>query len=545
MALPKFPSTFPPSSSTTVFKNFSRKLRHSTIQILQQLANTLEVDNDDGALVTELEGSGERPNPGERKFLASEQKDMGPSLGPKDRGTREMVTSVNIQNVAKGNGEVTKDSGSAKETAEAPQPHGEDGDISETAIAPEPDTHGEQGDLDKVTTSVVSAPSERASRRRRSRKNRLKKSAKKLTPTLGKGGKGISALGQSLHKLSQKPRFWLVLGFGMGAGMGTSALVWGFYQLEAMTQVEIADVVTYAPAGTMTIKAGNGAILQEIGNVSHDKVEIGKIPPLIEEAFIASEDSRFREHRGIDPQGILRASVSNVQSGDVVQGASTITQQLARLVFLTQDRTLARKVKEVRLAQKIETKLPKDQILERYLNLIYLGSGAYGVADASYAYFSKAPEDLNLGEAATLAGVVPAPSVYSPRQNLELATRRRNEVLNRMAEVGFITPAEAQAAIAEPLQIKPSPLKRFNREAEFFTDYVLDELKTKLSEEQLQSGGLTVNTTLNDQWQKDAQKILTDAVNKYGRWQRFSEGAIVSMDPRTGAIKMMVGGQRL
>ncbi|WLT38427.1 transglycosylase domain-containing protein [Synechocystis sp. B12] len=136
-------------------------------------------------------------------------------------------------------------------------------------------------------------------------------------------------------------------------------------------------------------------------------------------------------------------------------------------MFLTQDRTLARKLKEVRLAQKIETAIPKDQILERYLNLIYLGSGAYGVADAAHAYFSKTPEELTLGEAATLAGVVPAPSVYSPRQNLELATRRRNEVLNRMAEVGFITPAEAQAAIAEPLVINPSPLKRFNREAEF------------------------------------------------------------------------------
>lgn len=232
--------------------------------------------------------------------------------------------------------------------------------------------------------------------------------------------------------------------------MGTSALAWGFYQLETMTQVAIADVVTYAPRGTMTIKAANGAILQEIGNVSHDKVTMGEIPPLVEQAFVASEDSRFREHRGIDLQGIMRASLSNVQSGGVMQGGSTITQQLARLVFLTQDRTLARKLKEVRLAQKIETALPKDQILERYLNLIYLGSGAYGVADAAHAYFSKTPEELTLGEAATLAGVVPAPSVYSPRQNLELATRRRNEVLNRMAEVGFITPAEAQAAIAEP-----------------------------------------------------------------------------------------------
>ncbi|MFN9174263.1 MAG: transglycosylase domain-containing protein, partial [Synechocystis sp.] len=310
-----------------------------------------------------------------------------------------------------------------------------------------------------------------------------------------------------------------------------------------MTEVALADVVTYAAPGTMTIKASTGKILKEIGNVSHDKVEIGKIPPLVEQAFIASEDRRFREHRGVDLQGILRASASNAKSGEVVQGGSTITQQLARLVYLTQDRTYARKIKELRLAQKIETTLPKDQILERYLNLIYLGSGAYGVADASYAYFSKAPKDLTLGEAATLAGVVPAPSLYSPLENLEAATKRRNQVLNKMAEVGFITEQEAQTAIAEPLKVKPSPLKRYNREAEFFTDYILKELKTKLPEDQLKAGGLTVSTTLNPDWQANAQSILKKSVEKYGQWQRFSEGAMVSVDPRTGAIKMMVGGK--
>ena len=354
---------------------------------------------------------------------------------------------------------------------------------------------------------------------------------------------GISGLGSSVRTLSRQPRFWLILGFGMGAGAGTSALLWGFYQVETMTDVAIADVVTYAAPGTMTIKASNGKILQEIGNVSHDKVEIGKIPPLVEQAFIASEDRRFREHRGVDLQGILRASASNAKSGEVVQGGSTITQQLARLVYLTQDRTYARKIKELRLAQKIETTLPKDQILERYLNLIYLGSGAYGVADASYAYFSKAPKDLTLGEAATLAGVVPAPSLYSPLENLEAATKRRNQVLNKMAEVGFITEQEAQTAIAEPLKVKPSPLKRYNREAEFFTDYILKELKTKLPEDQLKAGGLTVSTTLNPDWQANAQSILKKSVEKYGQWQRFSEGAMVSVDPRTGAIKMMVGGK--
>jgi penicillin-binding protein 1A len=518
-----------------VFKSFSRKLKRSTVNFLHQLANTLEVEEEGKSSAIE-----EKALPVEQHFeseaknsvdgddgLIPTVNDDAVKLEPGYGRGREMVTAINIQNVqhhSSGNGTAS------------PELNKSNGNGSEPGTSSVP---SEQ--VNSVPLSSATATLERGSRRRRRRKRgKDSRSASKTPLALVTGLKTIR---RSVSQLTQQPRFWLVFGFGLGAGMGTSALAWGFYQLETMTQVAIADVVTYAPRGTMTIKAANGTVLQEIGNVSHDKLTMGEIPPLVEQAFLASEDSRFREHRGIDLQGIIRASLSNVQSGGVVQGGSTITQQLARLVFLTQDRTLARKLKEVRLAQKIETAIPKDQILERYLNLIYLGSGAYGVADAAHVYFSKTPEDLTLGEAATLAGVVPAPSVYSPRQNLELATRRRNEVLNRMAEVGFITPAEAQAAIAEPLVIKPSPLKRFNREAEFFADYILDELRAKLPEEELQQGGLTVNTTLNSQWQEEAQTILSDAVKKYGRWQRFSEGAMVAMDPRTGAIKMMVGGK--
>ncbi|MBD2653755.1 penicillin-binding protein [Synechocystis sp. FACHB-383] len=513
-----------------MFKSFSRKLKRSTVDFLHQLANTLEVEEEGKSSAK----AGEFPNGPDSspqgEAIAELSEDLSgpaanlakPELDP-GHG-REMVTAINIQNVR--NGASTPEEITAVES-------GQGNGNSHVAVVPP----SVSPSVDVTPSSSLDRSNRRRRRRRRSKENRASSKAPLALTT------GLKTLGRSVSRFTQQPRFWFVFGFGLGAGVGTSALAWGFYQLETMTQVAIADVVTYAPPGTMTIKAANGATLQEIGNVSHDTVTMGKIPPLIEQSFIASEDSRFREHRGIDPQGIIRASLSNVQSGDVVQGGSTITQQLARLVFLNQDRTLARKLKEVRLAQKIETALPKDQILERYLNLIYLGSGAYGVADAAHAYFSKTPEELTLGEAATLAGVVPAPSVYSPRQNLELATRRRNEVLNRMAEVGFITSAEAQAAIAEPLKINPSPLKRFNREAEFFTDYILDELRAKLPEEELQQGGLTVNTTLNNQWQEEAQTILTNAVKKYGRWQRFSEGAMVAMDPRTGAIKMMVGGK--
>jgi penicillin-binding protein 1A len=329
----------------------------------------------------------------------------------------------------------------------------------------------------------------------------------------------------------------------MGASTALIALGIGVYLLEAMTQESMEEVLTYAPPGTLTIKANDGKVLQEIGPVSHDLVKMGRIPPLVEQAFVASEDRRFQDHRGVDFQGIARAIFSNLQAGELVEGGSTITQQLARLVFLTQERTFDRKIREVRLAQKIEATFPKEQILARYLNLVYLGSGAYGVADAAWAYFSKTPEQLTLGEAATLAGVVPAPSLYSPLVNLNAATTRRNAVLTTMAEAGFITPQQAQQAMAQPLVVKPSPLKRFGRTAPFFTDYILQELGAKIPESKRQLGGITVMTTLNPAWQTQGEAILKKSVEEYGRWQGFSEGALVALDPRTGAIKVMVGGK--
>ena len=353
----------------------------------------------------------------------------------------------------------------------------------------------------------------------------------------------LSPIGSKLKKVSQHPRFWLFTGIGVGFTGSAIALGWGISVLEKNTQESVEDVLVYSPPGTLKITSSDGAILQEIGPVSHDKLKASNIPPLVKQAFIASEDRRFYDHRGVDPQGILRAAFSNLQAGDVVEGASTITQQLARLVFLNQDRNYGRKIREMRLAQKIEEKYTKNEILQQYLNLIYLGSGAYGVADAAHAYFSKTPDKLTLAEAATLAGIVPAPSRYSPIENKELATKRRNEVLNKMADAGFITPEQAKAAILEPLTLKTSPLKRFNRQAPYFTDYVLKQLPGYIPEKAIKAGGLTVETTLNLAWQKHADEVVRKAVAQYGQWQRFSEAALVTIDPRTGQIKTMVGGK--
>lgn len=164
---------------------------------------------------------------------------------------------------------------------------------------------------------------------------------------------------------------------------------------------------SFTRPGTITILSADNTVLQKIGPATRDKVPFKQIPLRLRQAFLAAEDRRFYEHSGIDLFGIARASVTNLLSGQVQEGASTITQQLARIVFLSQERSLQRKLNEALMAQKLEQELTKDQILEQYLNLVYLGAGAYGVADAAWTYFSKPVQDLSLGEMATLAGLPP------------------------------------------------------------------------------------------------------------------------------------------
>ena len=213
-----------------------------------------------------------------------------------------------------------------------------------------------------------------------------------------------------------------------------------------------------------------------------------QIPDQLKKAFIASEDRRFKQHNGVDPQGIIRAVWNNLRSQDVVEGGSTITQQLARILFLKQERTIWRKLKEVRLSQKMEKELSKDQILERYLNLVYLGSGAYGVADAAWVYFSKPVDQLTLAEMATIAGLAPAPSLYSPEKNPKAAKQRRNLVLQRMQEDGIITAGERLAATQQSIILKSSSPKRLQVEAPYFTSYILQELPKHVPPDVLAKG---------------------------------------------------------
>ena len=335
--------------------------------------------------------------------------------------------------------------------------------------------------------------------------------------------------------------FLCATGFAaLGGSVGALGYGWWYANHDLP---DVAEVLTFVRDGTVTIKAGNGKILQQVGPATREKLRVEDIPQTLVDAFIASEDSRFYEHKGIDYQGILRAIASNLWARQVVEGGSTITQQLARTVFLTQERTIRRKVREALLAREIELHLNKDQLLEYYLNNVYLGSGAYGVADAAWVYFSKSVEELTLPEIATIAGLPPAPSNYSPLVNSDFARKRRNIVLQRMVDVGVLSPARAAIASDSPIEVNPSAPKRLVVEAPYFTSYIKKELPKYVSAEALETGGLTVETTIDLKWQAAAEKVVREAVEIDGYNQGFDQAALVAIDPRSGEIKAMVGGR--
>ncbi len=354
---------------------------------------------------------------------------------------------------------------------------------------------------------------------------------------------GITSIFSSRNRPFYR-RFWFWAILGIGSSIGGTVIGW-HYLIATIDQSlpAQAELKVTSRAQTLTIKAVDGTILQQQGEATRERLRLEEIPDQLQQAFIASEDRRFASHHGIDPQGIVRAAFKNVRSQSVVEGASTITQQLARILFLKQEQTIWRKLKEVRLAHKMEQELSKDEIIERYLNLVYLGSGAYGVADAAWVYFSKTVDQLTLGEAAMIAGLAPAPSLYSPLQNPTAAIQRRNMVLQRMYEDELITVAERQAAAQESLNLNSNFPKRLEVESPYFASYVLQELPKYVSPEVLTQGGLVVETTLIPTWQEAAEAAVAKTLKNQGRWQNFTQGSLVAIDPRNGEIKAMVGGK--
>ena len=298
-----------------------------------------------------------------------------------------------------------------------------------------------------------------------------------------------------------------------------------------------SKITSFRRPGSITILSTNEKVIQKIGPATREKVDPGMMPIKVKNAFIAAEDRRFYDHRGVDYWGISRAVVTNLLQKEILEGASTITQQLARIVFLSQEKSLTRKVKEIALAYKLERQMTKDEILEQYLNNVYLGSGAYGIADAAWVYFSKTPELLSLPEIALIAGLAPAPSFFSPLVNPDLAIQRRSIVLKRMLKEGFINEAEFSQARHSSLHLKPAQPKYFKSAAPYFTSWINQQLPVVLSKEQLEVGGLKIRTSLNLEWQAEAQNVIQTQTPK------SIQGAMISIEPNSGLIRVMVGGK--
>jgi penicillin-binding protein 1A len=323
--------------------------------------------------------------------------------------------------------------------------------------------------------------------------------------------------------------------------VGLGGLTYGYWKIDS----ELPDISTlsaFVRPGTLTLKAMDGTAILQTGPVTRDKLPLDKLPKQVINAFIAAEDRRFYQHHGVDYLGLTRAIGRNISKGEMVEGASTLTQQLARMVFLNQDRSLIRKIREALLAQKLEREVTKDQILEKYLNMVYLGSEAYGVGDAAWVYFSKPVSELTLGESAMIAGLPPAPSDYSPLVNPDVAKERRNIVLERMQEQGFITADEESKARSEAITLKPATPKHLYSTSPYFTSYVEQEISKYVSKDVLEYGGLTVETTLNPEWQKAAQEAVRETIKYDGPGQGFEQGALVAIDPNNGEIRALVGG---
>lgn len=339
---------------------------------------------------------------------------------------------------------------------------------------------------------------------------------------------------------------WLVAALVALAAAGTLAGV-ALAVLVSTLRASLPDLVTlYQPPSQATrVYAANGELIASLYRENRAYVRLSEIPRVLQQAVVAIEDERFYQHRGVDPRAILRAAWRNLTRQAVVEGGSTITQQLARNLFLSSRRTLDRKLQEMLLAVEIERRLTKDEILERYLNQVYFGNGAYGVEMASRLFFGKSVREVTLPEAALLAGVIQAPARYSPFENFEAAKRRQEVVLDRMVELGYVSRQQAEEAKKVPLRLTSGPrnLGLVGVRAPYFVSYLLPYLVERYGEEAVYNGGLRVYTTLDTRLQALAQEVVARGVEEARRaGLRVTQGALVAIEPGSGRILAMVGG---
>jgi penicillin-binding protein 1A len=327
---------------------------------------------------------------------------------------------------------------------------------------------------------------------------------------------------------------WLGLLFVASVwGLIFTAGVLGYF---ALTLPPTGDIGTALRRPSVTVLAEDGSVIATVGDFFGEVVHLSDLPRYLPEAVVATEDRRFYSHRGIDPVGLVRAAIANFRAGHVVQGGSTITQQLAKNVFLSADRTWGRKIQEFLLALWLEHKFTKDQILEIYLNRVFLGAGSYGVDAAAHRYFGKPARELSLYESAVIAGLLKAPTRYSPAHDPQRAAERAQQVLANMVEAGYVT-AE-QAAAAKPETTERRVVKHTGPGSRYFADWVAEQIPSFGFADQ----DVVVVTTLDPALQLAAEQALNETLDKSGEENDVGQGGIIAMST-DGAIRAMVGGR--
>ena len=328
--------------------------------------------------------------------------------------------------------------------------------------------------------------------------------------------------------------------------MGISAMLAAIaaFNIYLASLPPISNFEDIKPNPVTTIYSADGEVIKTFTAFKFEKVSINKIPKYLKEAVIATEDKNFYHHRGFDTMGMIRSTITNILSGEVKQGGSTITQQLARILFLSNERTFDRKIKELIIAHRIEKTISKDEILELYLNSVYLGSGVYGVSSAARTFFDKDLSQLTLAEQALIAGLPQAPSIYSPFANKKAGLKRRDQVLRRMYRNKYITHEQMVAAQKEGLHLSNKPRIYSYNKAPYYIDFVLNELKNiGFEEQEISQGGLKIYTTLDYKSQNAAQNAVQNALNKAGLTKPANQIALFSFSPTTGRIYAYIGGK--
>ena len=332
----------------------------------------------------------------------------------------------------------------------------------------------------------------------------------------------------------------------------TSLIVFGvasyFYFTHDLPSIQ--TLKHYKPSAVTKVFAENGEVVGEFFYEKREVISLDRIPSHLIHAFVAGEDAKFFRHKGLDYLAILRALLRNIFSGEIVQGGSTITQQVVKSLLLSPEKSFARKIREAILAYKIERYLTKEDILFLYLNQIYMGHGAYGIAAAAESYFGKTVEELNIAESALLAGLPQAPTKNSPYQYPQQAKKRQLYILNRMVEEGFISSSEAAKATQTPYVLRSKERPSIEK-ASHFVEYVRRYVEEKYGKDALYKNGLQIFSTIDLQFQKTAQEAMESGLKEIEKRQKYPaadgpsvpEGALVCFDLSTGYVKAMAGGR--